>query len=186
MSRGEPTFPVDAEAGGGAALIGLGFVCLALGIQGYRESVPAAVAAAEADAVAAAEDIAPAPARTRIEPRPTPAVERRAELYFAFKSQRVDDERAAAALGPLIEALGARACRRLLVDGHSDMRGDDGINLQLSWRRAEAVRRWLTRRGIAADRIVVRSFGAYNPKISAAPDAEEQRRVEVRVLDCPS
>ena len=87
---------------------------------------------------------------------------------------------------PLIEALEARFCRKLLVDGHSDGVGDRVQNLELSWHRAQATRRWLVYRGVPDDRIVVRSFGAYQPKLSASPDAEEQRRVEVRLLECPT
>ena len=48
---------------------------------------------------------------------------------------------------------------------HSDYRGADAYNLQLSQRRAESVVRYLTAKGIAADRLSPKGYGEATPKI---------------------
>jgi hypothetical protein len=47
----------------------------------------------------------------------------------------------------------------LMVVGHADVRGPKGYNLQLSERRAEAVKSYLVSKGISADKIQVRAEG---------------------------
>jgi outer membrane protein OmpA-like peptidoglycan-associated protein len=50
------------------------------------------------------------------------------------------------------------------VDGHSDGKGTDAYNADLSTRRADAVKRWLgTEGGIAAARITTRGYGEKAP-----------------------
>ena len=107
-----------------------------------------------------------------------------AELTFEFDSASVSETRAGALLNPLIKAARAESCRKLVVDGHSNDVGDRQHNLLLSWQRATAIRTWLAERGVPEGQIVVRSFGAFQPKPTIAPEAHEQRRVEVRLLEC--
>lgn len=52
---------------------------------------------------------------------------------------------------------------RLRVEGHTDSIGNDTSNLQLSNRRAEAVRAFLVESGIAADRLEYKGFGETRP-----------------------
>ena len=52
---------------------------------------------------------------------------------------------------------------RLLVEGHADERGSDEYNLALGQRRAAAAKRYLTQRGISADRIETTSRGEERP-----------------------
>jgi peptidoglycan-associated lipoprotein len=49
------------------------------------------------------------------------------------------------------------------VSGHCDERGSDEYNLALGNRRANAVKTYLTNKGIAADRIEIVSFGEERP-----------------------
>ena len=107
-----------------------------------------------------------------------------AELSFASGSTRVDARAAKASLSSLVVAMTESPCRRLLVEGHSNRIGDEFDNLILSWRRAEATQRWLTRSGVPKKRIIVRSYGDFRPKLTDDPRADIQRRVEVRLLDC--
>jgi len=76
---------------------------------------------------------------------------------------------------------------RIRVEGHTDDRGNDGHNMDLSRRRAASVVRWLTEHGIAADRLDPWGCGEVVP---AGPnDTSEQRqtnrRVEFRVVEPP-
>ena len=70
--------------------------------------------------------------------------------------------------------------RRVRVEGHTDSRSSDGYNLELSQRRAEAVRAYLIRQGVSSDRLVAVGKGEREPIDSREhPDAWElNRRVE--------
>lgn len=53
---------------------------------------------------------------------------------------------------------------RIRVEGHTDDRGDDDYNMELSQKRAEAVVTFLTERGeVAAERLEARGFGETRP-----------------------
>jgi outer membrane protein OmpA-like peptidoglycan-associated protein len=62
-------------------------------------------------------------------------------------------------LNRVIETLQQRADLRVSVEGHTDPYGSDEYNQGLSERRAQAVVTYLTRGGVAADRIVQKGFG---------------------------
>ena len=51
------------------------------------------------------------------------------------------------------------------VQGHSDARGDAKYNLDLSDRRAAAVREYLVGKGVAADRLVSKGYGESKPVV---------------------
>jgi outer membrane protein OmpA-like peptidoglycan-associated protein len=53
--------------------------------------------------------------------------------------------------------------RRVRVEGHTDNVGPDGYNLDLSQRRAASVLRYLTERGVTAERIASEGFGETQP-----------------------
>ncbi|MEQ1840272.1 MAG: OmpA family protein [Verrucomicrobiales bacterium] len=72
-----------------------------------------------------------------------------------------------------------------VIEGHTDSFGGDEFNIDLSLKRAEAVRRWLVERlRIDAANISVVGIGKARPIVSIAGTAEEQslnRRVEIVV-----
>ena len=69
---------------------------------------------------------------------------------------------------------------RLAVDGHTDNRGGDKPNVNLSERRAIAVVRWLVEHGVDARRLEARGFGARRPIADnkTDPGRAKNRRVE--------
>lgn len=73
---------------------------------------------------------------------------------------------------------------RIRVQGHTDNAGDSAANLELSTRRAEAVKTALIEHGIDASRLESKGFGESNPM--ATNDTEEgralNRRTEFLVL----
>jgi outer membrane protein OmpA-like peptidoglycan-associated protein len=67
-----------------------------------------------------------------------------------------------------------------LVGGHTDARGGDAYNQNLSERRAEAVKRFLIEKfRLDAENLVVVGFGKEQLKIKNQPFADANRRVQV-------
>lgn len=69
---------------------------------------------------------------------------------------------------------------RFVVEGHTDARGGDGYNIELSELRAEAVRRHLVGLGVAPERLSAIGLGKEKPRTGNAFDPEN-RRVELRL-----
>ncbi len=69
------------------------------------------------------------------------------------------------------------------VEGHTDTRGNDKSNMDLSQRRADSVKAYLVGKGIAAERLVSKGFGETKPIDPAENNAayEKNRRVEINV-----
>jgi outer membrane protein OmpA-like peptidoglycan-associated protein len=67
------------------------------------------------------------------------------------------------------------------VAGHTDSRGSDAYNMNLSRQRAEAVRDYLISKGIAADRLSAKGYGESQPIAGNATDEDrfQNRRVEL-------
>lgn len=73
---------------------------------------------------------------------------------------------------------------RYLIAGHTDARGPDDYNMDLSYRRAWAVKRYLMRyHGITSWRLEVVGWGERYPRIPTDPYAAENRRVEITLID---
>jgi OOP family OmpA-OmpF porin len=72
---------------------------------------------------------------------------------------------------------------KLIIDGHTDSQGDDAKNLELSEKRALAVKNYLIKRGIDPARLTSRGFGETKPKASndTSNGRAENRRVEFTV-----
>jgi len=72
----------------------------------------------------------------------------------------------------------------LEVQGHTDSRGKDDYNVNLSKSRAEAVVGYLVKKGIDKSRLEIKYFGATKPITSNDSDEgrAKNRRVEFRVL----
>lgn len=79
--------------------------------------------------------------------------------------------------------LNEHADKKLVLTGHTDDRGPDGVNLELSKARATTVKNRLTRAGIKADQIEVEAKGETEPKESNDTMAgrKANRRVTVVV-----
>ena len=68
----------------------------------------------------------------------------------------------------------------LILAGHTDAKGSDIYNQGLSERRAEAVKRFLSKKyGIDASNLVTVGYGKTQLKNPAGPFANENRRLQV-------
>lgn len=75
--------------------------------------------------------------------------------------------------------------RKVLVEGFTDSSGGTESNQALSEKRADAVRRYLTRKGIDGERIETKGYGEEFPVADNSSKAGRQanRRVEIVVSD---
>jgi outer membrane protein OmpA-like peptidoglycan-associated protein len=73
-----------------------------------------------------------------------------------------------------------KSYKKILIDGHTSSIGDDAYNVKLSLARSKAVKAYLVKTGIPANKLFARGFGRRVPKVSYAEPraAEINRRVE--------
>jgi OOP family OmpA-OmpF porin len=86
-------------------------------------------------------------------------------------------------LDSLVPLLSAAPAARIEIGGHTDARGADDANLALSQGRAEAVRRYLIDKGVAADRLTAVGYGETQPLTAGTTPAElrSNRRITFQV-----
>lgn len=87
-------------------------------------------------------------------------------------------------LNQVAGTLMANKQRKIIVEGHTDSRGKPDYNMELSQRRAEAVRAQLISQGYPAELIEARGMGDQRPVAgnASAEDRAINRRVEIVVL----
>lgn len=88
----------------------------------------------------------------------------------------------------LVTFLKAHSDHTVLIEGHTDSKGSDSYNLDLSQRRAHAVESFLLSNGIGGERIVARGYGEAYPVTSNETIAgrQENRRVEIVITEDPT
>ena len=84
-------------------------------------------------------------------------------------------------LYPLVTFLQKYPERRVLIEGHTDNVGSESYNLDLSQRRADAVRDFLSQNGVNTAQIATRGYGKASPVASndTAAGRQQNRRVEL-------
>ncbi len=105
-------------------------------------------------------------------------------VNFSTDSTTLRDS-ATPTLGQILLVLRELPDRRALIDGHTDSRSTATYNYRLGLQRARAVKAWLLDRGIAAERMVIRSLGEAQPLTTNATAAGRagNRRVEIRLAE---
>jgi len=103
-------------------------------------------------------------------------------VLFDFDSDRVRSD-AAINLNELANSLRKFPNSDVLIVGHTDSRGDDAYNMNLSQRRANSASAYLQARGVPASRIRTSGRGESEPVASNATEAgmQQNRRVEIAI-----
>jgi outer membrane protein OmpA-like peptidoglycan-associated protein len=103
------------------------------------------------------------------------------EINFDFNSAEIGAKAlpSATALGKALSADNLKG-GTFVVAGHTDAKGGEGYNQDLSERRAEAIKRFLTEKyGINASNLVIVGYGKTRLKNQKDPNSGENRRVQV-------
>ncbi|MFO7722839.1 MAG: OmpA family protein [Bacteroidales bacterium] len=87
-------------------------------------------------------------------------------------------------LNELVEYLKLKPSVKIEIAGHTDSVGDDDANLKLSQSRADAVKAYLIKKGIASSRVVAKGYGETRPVAdNETPEGRQKnRRTEVNIL----
>ena len=121
-------------------------------------------------------------------------IELSADVLFDFDKAELRPD-ALASLRKVAAVIAGNPGRPVMIEGHTDNKGDDAYNQALSERRAASVKSWLASEGgIEAKRISTRGLGETRPKVAnEAPDGsdspgnrQQNRRVEITIQRGPS
>lgn len=109
-------------------------------------------------------------------------------IYYAFDSYELLPE-SKITLNNLIDILQSNPSWRIELSSHTDNRGSESYNLQLSQKRAQSVVDYLTKFGIQKTRLLPRGYGESNPVIEcndylpcSETDHALNRRTEFKIL----
>lgn len=106
-------------------------------------------------------------------------VEFSSNILFGFDQSDLSDD-AKSNLDKLVQVLNSYDETDIEVQGHTDSRGAEAYNQNLSIQRAGTVSNYLSQKGISRVRLTVRGFGENTPKYdnSSAEGRTQNRRVE--------
>lgn len=128
----------------------------------------------------------PTPTPTPTPPPPEPVTLRvPRNIHFALDKSFIS-ERSAAVLDRIAEVLQQYPFIVIEIHGHTDPRASDAYNLALGRRRALSTRNYLLRKGVAPERMTIRSFGESQLKVPGSADIVDyarDRRAEIIFKD---
>ncbi|HEX5791060.1 MAG TPA: OmpA family protein [Luteolibacter sp.] len=147
-------------------------------LKGYKEGVPGGVL----DGLTSLDKLLVLPPNVLI----TKKTMLPSDLLFEFNSAELR-ESARLGLQKLAFLMDRNPELYCWIEGHTDLIGGDQYNLDLSLRRANAVKAYLVKIGMEPKQIITRGFGRQQPIVTKG-DADAQapnRRVEVRMRKTP-
>jgi len=106
-------------------------------------------------------------------------VEFNSNILFAYDKSNLS-ENSKTNLNKLVTVLNNYPDTNIELQGHTDSKGSDSYNMNLSQNRAGAVSGFLNSRGISNNRVSIKGFGETVPKYSneTADGRTQNRRVE--------
>ncbi len=109
-------------------------------------------------------------------------VEFSSSVLFGFDQSNLSDE-ARTNLDKLVVVLNSYPETDIEIQGHTDSRGSEVYNQNLSEQRARTVSAYLTGKGIAYNRLTIKGFGELLPKYEneTADGRSQNRRVEFMI-----
>ena len=104
-------------------------------------------------------------------------------IYFAQSKPDVL-EASFSALNRLADVLKSQPQIVIRIEGHTDNVGDKKALMELSWQRAEAIKKFLVEQGVNASNLETQGFGDSMPITNNSTEElrKKNRRVEIRVI----
>jgi outer membrane protein OmpA-like peptidoglycan-associated protein len=87
-----------------------------------------------------------------------------------------------ATLDKMIEDMKKYKSLMIEISGYADSDGDAAYNLSLSNKRAKEVLAYLNKRGVSRRRIIANGYGSESASIKSTSNKQENRRVEIRLV----
>jgi outer membrane protein OmpA-like peptidoglycan-associated protein/tetratricopeptide (TPR) repeat protein len=94
-------------------------------------------------------------------------------IYFEFNKSNITQE-GAFELDKLVQVMKNNEQLVIMAKSHTDSRGSDSYNMNLSDRRAKSTVQYIISKGIDASRISGKGYGESEPKVQCDPCTEEQ------------
>jgi OmpA-OmpF porin, OOP family len=115
-------------------------------------------------------------------PPPPPAQPGPFIVFFDWNKSTITPE-AASILDNAAAAYASGGSASVMLAGHADKSGSDTYNVRLSQRRADAVKSYLTGKGVPATSVTTEAFGESRPLVETADGVREpqNRRVEINM-----
>jgi OmpA-OmpF porin, OOP family len=104
-------------------------------------------------------------------------------VFYEFDSWNITKE-SFPELNKLVKLLNDNKAVKVEIGGYTDAIGTDAYNLDLSEKRARSVKEYLIRKGIVAERLIYKGFGAASPigNIVSGTGRKLNRRTEIKII----
>ena len=104
-------------------------------------------------------------------------------IYFASDSYALDTT-AYRKLEELAVLTAANPKLKISIEGHTDLSGDSNYNLSLAAKRAESTKNFFLAKGIATNRLSIKSVGSKQPAVATgAANNLKNRRVVIKLAE---
>ncbi|MBU1627577.1 OmpA family protein [bacterium] len=104
-------------------------------------------------------------------------------VYFEFDSAKIKQV-CEQSLDEVANVLKANPNVKVIIEGHTDSKGSDEYNLNLSQKRADSIKKYLVSKGIAAENLSTKGYGESKPIADNETDEgrAKNRRIELTVV----
>ncbi|HYD92361.1 MAG TPA: OmpA family protein [Flavobacterium sp.] len=104
------------------------------------------------------------------------------EIYFEYDKSNITPQ-GATELDKLVQVMKAHSNMVIMAKAHTDNRGSDAYNLDLSDRRARSMAQYVASKGIPAERISGKGYGETEPKINCGENCTEEQHAANRRIE---
>ncbi len=170
------SYSISAEGGKFDLEVGkLGWYVLAASAEGYLTSTDSASFSSE--------DLSPLTKDLYLEPIEVGLTVRLKNIYFDFNKTTLKPE-SFVELNKVVDFLERNPSVEIEISGHTDSKGTDEYNINLSQGRSQSVVDYISRQGIAGSRLTAKGYGESKPiDTNDTPEGQaNNRRVEFTVL----
>jgi len=101
------------------------------------------------------------------------------DIYFEYDKSNITQQ-GAFELDKLVQVMKNNATMVIMVKSHTDSRGSDKYNMNLSDRRAKSTVQYIISKGIAKDRISGKGYGESEPKVNCGDNCTEEEYAKNR------